>query len=81
MKKLKVGDWAVITTLDSKSEGSMNGEVGHVFQIESISSGGFYRATSETWGIGSCWPLDCIRLAEPSEIPGYVPEPTISFDL
>lgn len=65
----QVGDWAVITTLNSK-KGKMSGEIGHVFQIRRISDNGFYEATSETWCKGGSWPIYCIRKALPHEIPG-----------
>lgn len=65
----QVGDWAVITTLNSKARGEMSGTVGHVFQIDRITDRGFYYATSETWCVGASWPRDCIRKALPHEIP------------
>lgn len=64
----KVGDWAVITTLNSQKKGIISGTIGHVFKISSI-SGDWHKCTKETHCKGSTWPLDCIRAALLHEIP------------
>lgn len=70
----QIGDWAVITTLNSKTYGSLSGIIGHVFCIDYISTDElledvYYYASSETNIDGGCWPLDSIRKAEFHEIP------------
>lgn len=66
--KYKIGDWLKIVTLNSKN-GKLNGKIGHVFQVNHLTSSKFYQATPDTNTTGSCWPEECVTQAEQYEIP------------